>query len=192
MTRSWLAALRPDGRRAGVVAALAAFAFAAAGAAAGSWLGWRDAGPLPTDAQARAMVSQLAPDLPVSKTERSDVLFAYEDPAGSAGWFLGGDDYNAGFVQVTARPAGGDFHARFTALRDSLPAHGWEVTGVDEPDLQASRDGLVLIVSAAWDDGSIRSLRGVRRRAHRAAGPGSPDHPSRMMPTGRTGTRLNR
>jgi hypothetical protein len=143
--------LRPRTRRAGAVAVLAALTLAAGGAAAGSWLGWRTAGPLITNEQARALTAELVPGAPAQATERHDVLFGYENPADAGTWFFGNDDYNAGWVEITL-----PWNASGTtvdALRASLGVRGWDVTGADGPSLQANRGDVVVDVEAAGPHG---------------------------------------
>jgi hypothetical protein len=78
---------------------LVALTCAAAAAAGAAWLGWRAAGPLPTDAQARRIVAAFDPGAPVLLGERDDVLFGYPGPARLA-WLLGDNQYTGGYVDV--------------------------------------------------------------------------------------------
>ena len=103
-----------------LAAVLVALTCAALAAAAGAWLGWRTAGPLPTDAEARTIAASLAPGVPVRLAARHDPVFGYERDRPMT-WLFGDDDYNGGHVDVTL--AG----AEPTRVQGGLRAGGWSV-----------------------------------------------------------------
>jgi hypothetical protein len=78
---------------------LVALTCAAAAAAGAAWLGWRAAGPLPSDDQARQLVSALLPGSPVSLGDRDDSLFGYAR-GGPLAWLIGANDFTGGSVDV--------------------------------------------------------------------------------------------
>jgi hypothetical protein len=108
---------------------LVALTCAAAAAAGAAWLGWRAAGPLPTDAQASGIVAAFAPGAPTLLGDRDDALFGY---AGSApvAWLLGDNEFTGGFVDVAL---GSTTAAQLEA---GMRAAGWRVDA--EPGLAVS------------------------------------------------------
>jgi hypothetical protein len=110
-----------------VIAALGALVAGLAGAAAGQWIGWRTAGPLPTDAEAAA-IARLALGEPVPYPERREETFAH-----------GPDGYGAGYVRFTlpADTRAAAFEWRAKDVRVRLDTAGWRVdrawegTGID-------------------------------------------------------------
>jgi hypothetical protein len=99
---------------------LVALTCAAAAAAGAAWVGWRAAGPLPSDEQARSVVSALLPGTPVQLGTRDDALFAYSG-GGALAWLLGNDHYSSGYVDVGL---GGTTSDRVQA---AMRADGWRV-----------------------------------------------------------------
>lgn len=127
-----------------LAAVLVALTCAALAAAAGAWLGWRTAGPLPTDAEARQIAASFAPGVPVRLAERHDAVFGYEHDRPMT-WLLGDDDYNGGHVDVTL--AG----AEPMRVQGGLRARGWRVQ--TDPQLGVSaQKGEVAAVVAPVDD----------------------------------------
>jgi hypothetical protein len=108
---------------------LVALTCAAAAAAGAAWLGWRPAGPLPSDAQARRIVAAFAPGAPVLLGERDDALFGY---AGGhrLTWLLGDNEFTGGYVDVALGSVGSD------QVQAGLRAAGWRVDA--EPGLAVS------------------------------------------------------
>jgi hypothetical protein len=108
---------------------LVALTCAAAAAAGAAWLGWRAAGPLPSDVQARDVVSSLLPGAPVRLGERDDSLFGYSGD-GPLAWLLGDDHFGSGHVDV------GIGSATTGQVQAAMKAAGWRVDS--DPDLGVS------------------------------------------------------
>jgi hypothetical protein len=99
---------------------LVALTCAAAAAAGAAWVGWRAAGPLPSDVQARQLVSSLLPGTAVRLGRRNDSLFGY--PGGrSLAWLLGDNHFAGGHVDVGVGPA------TTGQVRAAMEAAGWRV-----------------------------------------------------------------
>jgi hypothetical protein len=99
---------------------LVALTCAAAAAAGAAWVGWRAAGPLPSDVRALALVAPLAPEAPVRLGERDDALFGYSGD-GSLSWLLGDDHFTSGHVDVSlGEVTSGE-------VRSAMKAGGWQV-----------------------------------------------------------------
>jgi hypothetical protein len=134
-----------------VAAVLAAAALAAAGSAAGTWLGWRTAGSLPSDRELRAlnaamtgMPADAAVYREVSAMKGPHALVRADGDGDSspnrvraaltaAGWHLTSFDEQAGFLVTGADlkgriPISGvDYTATKGALK--LNGNGWTITG---------------------------------------------------------------
>jgi hypothetical protein len=142
--------LRPGGLGRGVVAALVALTFTAAGAAAGSWVGWRLAGPLPGATQAEVVAYAAEPQLRVIGSARANHLFAYH-PGGDtpARWLLGGDDYRAGYTRLDLE-TNDNYQAAFDRVRRGLEKTGWQCEAADGK-LWAVRNDVALALSPVAD-----------------------------------------
>jgi len=127
-----------------LAAVLVALTCAALAAAAGAWLGWRTAGPLPTDAQAQQIAATLAPGAPVVVDARHDAVFGYEQDRPMT-WLLGDDSYNGGHVDVTL--AG----AEPTRVRGGLQAGGWRVEADPTLGVSARKGEVAALVSPGGD-----------------------------------------
>jgi len=132
------------------VAVLTALFAAVFGAIGGSWAGWQSAGDLPDNTMAAAIARTAVPDMPSTPYDRHDFLFGYASPESAeenllAAVLIGGDDYNAGYVQFTVTHAADDL-ATLRAARERLQAAGWQVEPVVRKpyggELSASRDDL--------------------------------------------------
>jgi hypothetical protein len=99
---------------------LVALTCAAAAAAGAAWLGWRAAGPLPSDDRAREIVAPLVPGAPVRLGDRDDSLFGYSGD-GSLSWLLGDDRFTGGYVDVSLGGAASD------QVQAAMRAGGWQV-----------------------------------------------------------------
>ena len=123
---------------------LVALTCAAAAAAGAAWVGWRAAGPLPSDARARAIAAALLPGAPVRLGERDDSLFGYSGGR-SLAWLLGDNQFTGGHVDVSlgsATPA---------QVQAAMRASGWRVDS--DPDLGVSaRKGDVAALLFQQDD----------------------------------------
>lgn len=106
---------------------LTALTVAALGAAAGAWLAWRDPAALPTDEQARALVTAATSETPEAYVERFDAIFGYAYPEDR---LLGSDEYQAGFAVVTINTKG-EYAALVTRSRGGFDALGWRTA--DDP-----------------------------------------------------------
>ncbi|MFI5839015.1 hypothetical protein ACIA8K_04770 [Catenuloplanes sp. NPDC051500] len=148
--------LRPGGVGRGVVAGLVALTFMAAGLAAGSWVGWRLAGPLPGITQAEVTAFAADPQLRVIGSERANHLFAYgpEDDT-PARWLLGGDGYEAGYTRIDLE-TNDAYQPVFDKVRRALEEDGWECD-VADGELRAVRNDVALALSPVVDG----ELRGV-------------------------------
>lgn len=120
---------------------LTALTVAALGAAAGAWLGWRDPAPLPSDEQARALVTAAASGPVAPFVERFDAIFGYRYPGDQ---LLGSDDYGAGFAVVTINNPPAGYAALVTRSREGFEGLGWETADGPFGDggFVARRDGL--------------------------------------------------
>ncbi|GAA1641615.1 hypothetical protein [Actinoplanes couchii] len=122
---------------------LAALTIAALGAAAGGWLGWRGAGDLPTDAEARALVAAAVPDESADFVERYDVLFGHQwGPAGTA--VVGSEDYRAGYAVVSVNVPADGYDALVARARQGFLDQGWEIEDEDDGLFDAIRDDLTV------------------------------------------------
>jgi hypothetical protein len=99
---------------------LVALTCAAAAAAGAAWVGWRAAGPLPSDDQASAIVAAFAPGAPVSLGDRDDSLFGYAN-GGPLTWLVGDNDFTGGFVDVALGAT------TSTKVQAAMRAAGWRV-----------------------------------------------------------------
>jgi hypothetical protein len=120
--RDTVALLRSRWTTALLMAALGAVVAGLVGAAAGQWVGWRTAGPLPTDDEAAA-IAGLALGGPVSGPERREEPFGY-----------GPEGYDAGYVRFTvpADTRAAAFEWRAKDVRVRLDTAGWRVDRVWE------------------------------------------------------------
>ncbi|WP_157410807.1 hypothetical protein [Actinoplanes rectilineatus] len=105
--------------------------FATIAAMLGAWLGWQQAGDLPTDDGMRSLAATVAPGVPVAEVNRADHI------SGLQYWFdddeyyefAGSDEWGAGYTEaVYDQPI-----ADLAPLRDRLAAAGWEVGEVHSP-----------------------------------------------------------
>ncbi len=121
---------RPAGSRplaALLVVLLAALTIGTLGAAAGGWLGWRGAPPLPDNEHAAAFARTLLPRGTPYLVERHDVVFGYPHP-GPGARLLGAHDYSAGYVKLLVTD-GGDAASLLVATREVLGLSGWRISG---------------------------------------------------------------
>ncbi|BEL03566.1 hypothetical protein Q0Z83_017570 [Actinoplanes sichuanensis] len=120
---------------------LTALTVAALGAATGAWLAWRSPADLPTDEQARALVTAATSEVPAAFVERFDEIFGHPYPEDQ---LLGGDEYQAGFAVVTINTPPEGYAALVTRSRRGLESLGWRTA--DDPagdgGFVARRDGL--------------------------------------------------
>ncbi len=86
---------------------VAACTMASLCAAVLGWIGWRGAGPLPTNGDVNVIMHVVAPAETVTRVERADHIFgdAYGS-IGAAGWVFGDDDYGSGYVWIETTGAG--------------------------------------------------------------------------------------
>ncbi|MEV6810598.1 hypothetical protein [Micromonospora sp. NPDC051296] len=150
-----LRGLRPQGRASWVTAILAALTLAALLGAGGAWLGWRWAGDLPSDAQTRDLVAELAPDSTVQHFGRYDALFGYEyeEPLS---WVFGSDQYRGGYVDISVDVPPDGFDALLGRVREGLIREGWRIgpSTFGTAGLTAARADLVLEVYPAQEGGA--------------------------------------
>ena len=106
---------------------VAALTVAAIGASAGAWLGWQDADELPSDSEAAALATALAPGATLEHTERFDAVFGfeYDEPVTR---FIGGDDYRNGYVAVSLGLPPEGYAALTDKVRAQLTRQGWQAT----------------------------------------------------------------
>jgi hypothetical protein len=145
----------PAARRGGVtgrlvaLAVLAAATFAAVGAGAGAWLGWRDAPPM-AFGNAERLAAVLAPGGTVETLDqvRWSSGWAGRGP-GTAGVLpvLFPDEFPTGFEEAVVR-TGGETGAVLEAAAGRLAAEGWDA-GRTGDDVEATRDGLHLLLQAS-------------------------------------------
>jgi hypothetical protein len=132
----------------------------------GAWIGWRSAEPLPTEAQAREIASEVLPGAQIAEVVRDPSLFSYEhegDPDADpvAMLLIGDDDYRAGSAVVElASPL-----PPTAATEERLRAAGWEVLSADRDGLVGASNGLLLYVLPA---SSVDSRPGPRLEIVRA------------------------
>lgn len=140
-----------------------ALTIGAMGVQVGSWLGWRGAPPLPSDAAAVALARDAVPLVPPGEVARQDEIFGYEyaeDSDDPRVWLLGTDErYLGGAVRVTY-PAGAAAEQLFAEVPGRLAAAGWQ-TGEVWGDVVAHRDGWHLVVAADGPGGYLVSTESV-------------------------------
>ncbi|GAA2690221.1 hypothetical protein [Actinoplanes palleronii] len=129
--------------------AVVALTVAAALAGCGAWLGWRDAGPLPSDQRATALAGELLPGARVGGIERQDTIFG-SDSSGVAPLILGDDEYAGGSVLLPV-DVPDVAEVRATLERTGwriLPDSGrWDLAGVAaEAYVTARRDDVEIAV----------------------------------------------
>jgi hypothetical protein len=127
--------LRKWRRKTVAVEVFVAVTTAAAGAAVGSWLGWQTAPALPSNDQAVSIAREAIPAYNLVGDMRRDVLFAYEYPGESTServWttVVGTDDYNSGYVGITAT-ADPDVAMTLSTIAGNLRTAGWHVEMTD-------------------------------------------------------------
>lgn len=127
-------------------------------AAIAAWVGWRGAGPLPTNEQAVAIVQDVLPDQRVDAVQRRDEIFAYEHhyEAVAERWrqrLFGDDDYIAGYVEVTTSGQD-DFAAVQELMRQRLRADSWRVGPRPWGEGFTARGGDAVIEVSPARDGS--------------------------------------
>ncbi|WP_433830159.1 hypothetical protein ACQP2E_10115 [Actinoplanes sp. CA-015351] len=89
-------------------------------ASAGAWVGWRNAGPLPSDQQATEIVGEVLPGAVIGEIERWDVTFGDQMPA----WvtrLISDDEYDGGSVLVSVPVPD------VAAVRETLARTGWRI-----------------------------------------------------------------
>lgn len=128
---------------------LAALTAGALGAALGGWLGWRGAGDLPTDAEARALVAAAVPDPPAEFVERYDVLFGHRE-AGPGAAVFGSDEYRTGYAVVSVNVPADGFGALAGRARAGFAAQGWAIEEYGE------------LFAAVRDDWSVHAYPATR------------------------------
>jgi hypothetical protein len=118
---------------------LVALTCAAAAAAGAAWVGWRAAGPLPSDVRALRIATSLLPDAEVRLGDRDDSVFGYTGGR-SLAWLVGDDHFAGGHVDLS-------FGAVTSKqLQAAMKTAGWRVD--DDPDLgvSASRGDLAAVL----------------------------------------------
>jgi hypothetical protein len=133
--------------------------------AAGGRLGWRNAGPLPSNDRVNAVAAFATPGQPVAELTRRDELFGYQRPVRSR-WeavllaIRSDDDYAPGNVEVHLSPVA-DPTAVVSALRGRLDQAGWHVGPLQADEygrsVAATRDGVV----TRWDIRTAVDERGL-------------------------------
>lgn len=152
----------PRGRLFPLLAAVVALTIGLFGAAAGNWLGWRGAGPLPADAAAVALARAATGQEPMSSPVRREAVFDYDDgmsnvPLATAAGYR--DDYGPGRVRVAFPVAGGP-REQLIGVRQRLRDDGWQVGPVrrdryGETTLSAARDRHVVHVGRYGGEGEV-------------------------------------
>jgi hypothetical protein len=139
-------------RRLVALAVLAGVTFAALGAGAGAWLGWRDVPPM-AFGTAERLAAVVAPDTRPEIVDSVRPVGSWVNRgAGTAGVLpvLFGDAFGTGYEQVVLRGAGTT--AGLAAARSRLAAEGWTTDRADDGG-EATRDGLHLAVRAPGNPG---------------------------------------
>jgi hypothetical protein len=130
---------------------LLALTLAVTGGAAGSWAGWHLAGPLPTEAEAAAVASTVAPGRTVLGVQRRESRFSqydrFEEDTGLPFWWWGSQEYAPGTTRVLLH-GGGDYAAASARIRDGLEADGWRFGPGGSP---AGRDGVAVTLFPVFD-----------------------------------------
>jgi hypothetical protein len=142
---------RPGRVRRVLGCALAALTVAALGAAVGGWIGWRSDAPLIGSDAATATVAQVTGAAGNVRVERHDYDFRYAYPGSAARIFIGDDDYESGYVTVTATSV----DASIDAVRAGLAATGWRVTDDPFQEGVAARRGTVVVSITDGDDHTL-------------------------------------
>lgn len=126
---------------------------AAVAAMFGAWLGWHDAGDLPTDAEMRAIVELVTSGGAPEEIERADHIAGLEYHAfqdADSDFLFGHDEYGPGYVRTDlSRPIGD-----LAPVAARLAAAGWRVGDAGGTELTAARGDWRLAVGAAdrsWD-----------------------------------------
>ncbi|MEU4243270.1 hypothetical protein [Actinoplanes sp. NPDC026619] len=94
--------------------------FAGALASIGTWVGWRNADPLPSDQQMTEIVGEVLPAATVGEVERWDVTFGDRMPD----WvslLITDDEYDGGSALVTVPVTD------ISAVRETLARTGWRI-----------------------------------------------------------------
>jgi hypothetical protein len=149
-------------RRLVALAVLAGLTFAALGAGAGTWLGWRDVPPMPFGTAER-LAAVVAPDArPETVDSVSPAGSWVHRGAGTAGVVLPvlmGDAFGTGYEQVVLRT-----DERTAAVLDAagsrLAAEGWTVDPAGD-GVEATRDDLHLAVRAPGNAGGGAAVESV-------------------------------
>ncbi|HWS31486.1 MAG TPA: hypothetical protein VN408_01945 [Actinoplanes sp.] len=128
---------------------LAALTIAALGAALGGWLGWRGAGDLPADAEARALVAAAVTDPSAEFVERYDVLFGHQE-SGPGAAVVGSDEYKTGYAVVSVNVPADGFDALAARARAGFAEQGWDIEEYGE------------LFAAVRDDWSVHAYPATR------------------------------
>jgi hypothetical protein len=131
---------------------LVALTCAAATAAGAAWVGWRAAGPLPSDVQAREIVAPLVPGAPVRLGQRDDSLFGYSG-GGSLSRLLGDDRFNSGHVDVALGSTTSD------QVQAAMSNAGWQVDTDADLGVSARKGGVAALLYQQGGSVTIELLR---------------------------------
>ncbi len=142
---------------------------AALGAMLGAWLGWQQAGDLPTIAEATELAGALTPGVPATEFTRRTHLSGSEHTAESgdpSAEIVGGaEEWGAGFVDIPFPQPVTDL----VPVRERLRAAGWrtgevtatELGGAPGSELTAARGDwrMVVVATDRWSSGWARVER---------------------------------
>lgn len=150
-------------RGADVIAAalFAALTLGAAGAAAGAWLGWLTAEPVPSYAEVGAVTSEIMPGLRVVESDQRAAIFVHEwqEWSGPFDWLTGRKGYEPGGQWIWLQAP--DAAAALQQGSANLDRLGWQIASTG-PEVRAAKDGYtitlqqkdttMLVVHYGWDE----------------------------------------
>jgi hypothetical protein len=131
---------------------LVALTCAAAAAAGAAWVGWRAAGPLPSDVRALEIVAPLGSGAPVRLGDRDDALFGYS-AGGSLRWLLGDNRFRGGYVDVSLGSTTSD------QVQAAMKADGWQVDTDDHLGVSARKGPVAALLYQQGESVTIELVR---------------------------------
>ena len=127
-----------------IAAALfAALTLGAAGAAAGAWLGWLTAKPVPSYAEVGAVTSEILPGLRVVESDQRAAIFVHEwqEWSGPFDWLTGRKGYEPGGQWIWLQAP--DAAAALQQGGANLDRLGWQIASAG-PEVRAAQDGYTI------------------------------------------------
>ncbi|MET0496028.1 MAG: hypothetical protein ABW000_23110 [Actinoplanes sp.] len=143
MTARWV----PRGPAVIAAALFAALTFGAAGAAAGAWLGWRTANPVPSYAEGNAIAAQIAPGLRGVESSRRAAVFVHDwqEWSGPFDWLTGRKGYEPGGLRIWLQAT--DSAAAVQQGGANLDRLGWRIASAGR-EVRATKDGYAITLRA--------------------------------------------